>query len=114
VKEKIIIQFVLVALLTACSSNSQTESLITQSTVPTPNTSNTVQDCEYLQNQIYQYQNSAKELQRMFAEELTLKWTRLMINNRKCFDNDEYCAAIDLHNSLEEWYRQESSTWCME
>ena len=114
VKQKIVAaQVVLVFLLSACSSTTQIDASTTESTVPNPSISKPMEDCEYLQNQIYKYQNSAKELQRMFAEELTLDWTRLMINNRKCFSNDEYCAAIGIHNSLEEWYRQESSTWCM-
>ena len=102
-----------ILLLTACSEAEQTESQVIQSATPTPNIRESAADCNNIQNEIYRLQNSAKELQRMFAEELTLKWTRLMINNRKCFSNDEYCAAIDLHNSLEEGYRQESSTWCM-
>lgn len=107
-------QVVLVFLLSACSSTAQIDASTTESTVPTPTISKPVQDCEYLQNQIYKYQNSAKELQRMFAEELTLKWTRLIINNRKCFSKDEFCSAIDLHNSLEDWYREEGSVWCIE
>ncbi len=106
-------QFVLVFLLTACSSTTQIDTSTTEPILPNPTISKPAVDCEYLRNQVYRYQNSAKELQRMFAEELTLDWTRLMINNRKCFSNDEYCAAIAIHNSLEEWYRQESSTWCM-
>jgi hypothetical protein len=113
-KKMIATQFVLVFLLTACSSTTQMDAPTTESISPNPTISKSVEDCEYLQNQVYKFQSSAKESQRMFAEELTLKWTRLMINNRKCFSNDEYCAAIGLHNSLEEWYRQESSIWCME
>ena len=112
--KKLVTLVAAVLLLTACSEAQQTESQIIQSATPTPNISESAFDCNNIQNEIYRLQNSAKELQRMFAEELTLKWTRLVINNRKCFSNDEYCSVIALHNSLEEWYREASSIWCME
>ena len=112
--KKLVTLVAAILLLTACSEAQQTESQIIQSATPTPNISESAADCNKIQNEIYRLQNSAKELQRMFAEEVTLKWTRLVIENRKCFSNDEYCSVIALHNSLEEWYRQESSIWCIE
>jgi len=112
--KKLVTLVAAILLLTACSETQQTESQVIQSATPTPNISESAADCNSIQNEIYRLQNSAKELQRMFAEELTLKWTRLVINNRKCFSNDEYCSVIALHNSLEEWYREASSIWCME
>ena len=112
--KRLIPLFAVALLLGACSETPQTESQVIQSATPTPMITNSAVDCNNIRNEISRLQNSAKELQKMFAEELTLKWTKLVINNRKCFPNDEYCSVIELHNSLEEWYREEGSIWCIE
>lgn len=112
--KRLIPLFAVALLLDACSETPQTDRQVIQSATPTPMITNSAVDCNNIRNEISRLQNSAKELQRMFAEELTLKWTKLVINNRKCFPNDEYCSVIELHNSLEEWFREEGSIWCIE
>ena len=112
-KQKIVVtQIVLVFLLSACSSTSQTDVSITESTLPNPTISKPVKDCEYLQDLAYELQNEAEDRPTRIAEDFIGQWSNVILRNPSCFTNEEYCAAIDAHNSVSPSGRQESSPYC--
>ena len=99
--------------LTGCTS----EIPSSQTTAPSKPSSSIdslpVKDCTQFQENVYGLQQSALDSgAKVIKEDFIYQWTAVVFNNSKCFTQDEYCDAIDAHNSVAPWGRQESSPYC--
>ena len=111
--KKLITLVAVALLLSACSSASQTDGSITESTLPNPTISKLVKDCTYFQELAYELRESATGGHtKIITQDFIERWTYVVMNNSKCFTQIEYCDAIDAHNSVSPRSRQESSPYC--
>jgi hypothetical protein len=70
-------------------------------------------DCRYFQELAYGLQESVKSAHtKIITEDFINRWTYVVMNNAKCFTQIEYCDAIDMHNSVSPWGKQESPPNC--
>lgn len=99
--------------LTSCAYETPSTSQTTPIKTPSVIESQPTKDCTYFQELAYELKESAsgghtKKITKDFIE----RWTYVVMNNSKCFTQIEYCDAIDAHNSVSPWGRQESSPYC--
>lgn len=104
-----------VALLTV--SGCANESTSSDPTVPSQSSSTLenlpAKDCTYFQELAYGLRDSADGGHtKIITQDFIERWTYVVMNNSKCFTQLEYCDAIDAHNSVSPWGRQESSPYC--
>jgi hypothetical protein len=105
----------ILALLT--TSGCSITSKISEPISPTPSSAEQSllpeKDCRYFQALAYSLQESAsKGHTKIITKDFIERWTYVVMNNSKCFTQIEYCDAIDAHNSVSPWGRQESSPYC--
>ena len=112
---KPLVAWLVVALLTVSGcANESTSSDQTLPSQPSSKVENLpLKDCIYFQELAYSLQNRANGGHtKIITKDFIERWTYVVMNNSKCFTQIEYCDAIDAHNSVSPWGRQESSPYC--
>ena len=103
------------AIVTVTSCANESPSTNQSATIKTPSAikSQPTKDCTYFQELAYELKESANGGHtKIITKDFIERWTYVVMNNSKCFTQIEYCAAIDAHNSVSPWGRQESSLYC--
>jgi hypothetical protein len=103
------------AIVTVTSCANETPSTNQTALIKTPSVieSQPTKDCTYFQELAYELKESASGGHtKIITKDFIERWTYVVMNNSKCFTQIEYCDAIDAHNSVSPWGRQESSPHC--
>jgi hypothetical protein len=112
---KPLVACLVVALLTVSGcANESTSSDQTLPSQPSSTLENLpAKDCTYFKELAYELRESANGgYTKIITKNFIEQWTYVVMNNSKCFTQLEYCDAIDAHNSVSLWGRQESSPYC--
>ena len=112
---KSLLAFLIVVSVTvsACTNESQTSDQSASTKSSTVVESQPVKDCTYFRELALKLQDSANESNtKIITKDLTEQWTYVIMNHSRCFSTEEYCNAIDAHNSVSLRGRQESSPEC--
>jgi hypothetical protein len=112
---KPLVACLVVALLTVsgCANESSSSNPKEPSQPSTKVENMPLKDCIYFQELAYGLQNRANGGHtKIITKDFIERWTYVVMNNSKCFTQIEYCDAIDAHNSVSPWGRQESSPYC--
>ena len=99
--------------VTACASETPSTNQSTPIKTPSVIESQPSKNCTYFQELAYELKESADGGHtKIITQDFIERWTYVVMNNSKCFTQTEYCEAIDAHNSVSPWGRQESSPYC--
>jgi hypothetical protein len=97
----------------ACTTESPVSEPVVPSDSPTYSQSQPIKDCKHFEELAYTLKERTKggSTERM-TKVYVGEWADVVRYNSECFSNDEICEAIDAHNSVSPWGRQESSPYC--
>ncbi len=112
--KRLVVYLVFALMITSgCTNDTQSNSPINKQTPPALSQTQPVKDCAYFQDLAYDIQANVEiGHTKIIMDDLIGQWTYVIMNNSKCFTQIEYCDAIDAHNSVSPWGRQESSPYC--
>jgi hypothetical protein len=112
---KLLVACLVVALVTVsgCANESTSSNPKVPSQPPTTLENLPAKDCTHFQKLAYGLRESSNGGHtKIITQDFIEQWTYVVMNNSKCFTQLEYCDAIDAHNSVSPWGRQESSPNC--
>lgn len=108
----ITVVFVL-ASISGCGKNNSVNQDISSSGSSAVVQEQPVKDCEYFQELATELREKTDGRHtKIITEDFISQWTFVIMNNSKCFNQEEYCEAIYAKNSIIPKGRQETSPYC--
>jgi len=99
--------------ISGCGKDNSSNQDISSSDSSTVLQEQPVKDCEYFQELADGLREKTDGRHtKIITEDFISRWTFVVMNNPKCFNQEEYCQAIYAKNSITPKGRQETSPYC--